>query len=230
MRSRVRVHQAELRSRQVPRSLPATGEPTGEPTASYEATSSSLLSLTPLSAAGHRIFSAGAARVAAVLAAVPLSQTCWAKAPQRHPSPPGRPGEPILAARRQFPAGMRPRSCTCSTGSCCRIVRIRKSCGWERAGPRLPGQTRTGPQDFRVVTQDRQWQPPGRCSCPTWANGANGAQRTTCEQSAVMRAYRCRDAALRSLAVGGVRDLRLWAARVPWKALIPSADWTWCSA
>ncbi len=31
-------------------------------------------------------------------------------------------------------------------------VRIRKSCGWERAGPRLPGQTRTGPQDFRIVT------------------------------------------------------------------------------
>ena len=34
-------------------------------------------------------------------------------------------------------------------------VRIRKSCGWERAGLRLPGQTRTGPQDFRIVTMNR---------------------------------------------------------------------------
>jgi len=34
------------------------------------------------------------------------------------------------------------------------IVRIRKSCGWEQARPRLPGQTRTGPQDFRIVTYD----------------------------------------------------------------------------
>ena len=32
------------------------------------------------------------------------------------------------------------------------LVRIRKSCGWKQAGPRLPGQTRTGPQDFRIVT------------------------------------------------------------------------------
>ena len=67
MRRRVRVHQAELRSRQVLRSLPATGEPNGEPMASYEANSSSLLSLP--AAADHRIFSAGAARVAAALAA-----------------------------------------------------------------------------------------------------------------------------------------------------------------
>jgi len=33
-----------------------------------------------------------------------------------------------------------------------RPVTIRKSCGWERAEPRLPGQTRTGSQDFRIVT------------------------------------------------------------------------------
>ena len=34
----------------------------------------------------------------------------------------------------------------------CTTVRIRKSCGLGRAGLRLPGQTRTGPQDFRIVT------------------------------------------------------------------------------
>ena len=32
-------------------------------------------------------------------------------------------------------------------------VRIRKSCGSGRAGPRLPGQTRNGPQDFRIATR-----------------------------------------------------------------------------
>jgi hypothetical protein len=31
---------------------------------------------------------------------------------------PGRPGEPMLAARRQFPAGIRSPSCAFSTGSC----------------------------------------------------------------------------------------------------------------
>ena len=42
-------------------------------------------------------------------------------------------------------------------------VRIRKSCGWGRAGPRLPGQTRTGPQDFRIVTTGIGFRvPPGR--------------------------------------------------------------------
>ena len=119
MRRRVRVHQAELRSRQVLRSLPATGEPNGEPMASYEANSSSLLSLP--AAADHRIFSAGAARVAAALAAGAAFPDVLGEGAAAAPSPPCRPGEPILAARRQFPAGMRPRSCSCSTGSYYRI-------------------------------------------------------------------------------------------------------------
>jgi len=39
--------------------------------------------------------------------------------------------------------------------------------------------------------QDRQREPPAfRCSCSMWAVSANGTQRTTCEQLAVIRAYR----------------------------------------
>lgn len=39
--------------------------------------------------------------------------------------------------------------------------------------------------------QDRQREPPAfRCSCSMWAVSANGTQRTTYEQLAVIRAYR----------------------------------------
>jgi hypothetical protein len=60
----VRVHQAELRPRQVPRSLPATREPDGEPTASAEAD----VSCASLIRRGHGTCTGGA-RIAAALTA-----------------------------------------------------------------------------------------------------------------------------------------------------------------
>ena len=151
MRSRVRVHQAELRSRQVPRSLPATGEPT----ASYEATASSLLSLTrPRPATGSS------------LRALPgrggVSRGCRF----------------LRRAGRRRRSGTRVRPADRASRSWRQDASFPRECGPEAA------RVAPAPVAGSAVATS---QP---LLLPTWANGANGAQRTTCEQSAVMRAYR----------------------------------------
>src|ERR1700722_8658407 len=69
MRRPVRVYQAELRSRQVPRSLPATREPDGEPTACAEAD----VSCASLIRRGHGTCTCGARLAAALAAATAFS-------------------------------------------------------------------------------------------------------------------------------------------------------------
>ena len=146
MRRRVRVHQDELRSRQVPRSLSAIGEPNGEPTASAEADSSSLLSLIR-------------------------------SRPATGPSPRALPGRGGASRGYRF-RGRAGRSAATAPNQPCRPGRsLRQDTSFPRE---------YGPEAGHVA------QVPTRIGSGTSqslllldvANGANGAQPTTCKQSA----------------------------------------------